>query len=585
MHGDTDRAMTVLNKQSVILESVLQRAQQQRHRALIVLSGSREWCCRNANALLGDTVSGKTTHSVWIGQSEGTLTTLNSIPASRVRQLLGSECALAVFNAHDGLHPDALAAVAGTVIAGGALVLLTPPFNQWANTPDPDYERLASYPHASNALTQHFIRHVLASLTTFTRTVTRTADALLLQEAEHPGTLMAQSWPSVAAVLDDGEPSLEQQQCLQQLAQHAGVSVLLAGRGHGKSALLGFAARQWLAQGKRVLLVAPSRATAVSVFRHVGSRHTGGRHQNSELAFSAPDMLLQDESITADVLLIDEAAAIPLPMLLTLLQRFPRAVLATTTDGYEGTGQGFVLRFLRELDQQCPGWQKLALASPVRWAEHDPLEQWLYRVLLLDAQEPEISIACNLADAVFEKIGQDRLANNSVLLADVYGLLRSAHYRTTPDDLRFLLDAPALSLYRLAVDAQTIAVALVVEEGGMDDAMAVEIAAGRRRPRGHLLVQTLAVHEQQAQYLQQRVARVVRIAVHTQLQGRGFGSHLLQAIVADQQSRGVHAIGSSFSATAEVLAFWQRNGFALVRVGHKRQAASAAPSALVLRVF
>ncbi|HQQ74336.1 MAG TPA: AAA family ATPase, partial [Pseudomonadales bacterium] len=237
-------------------------------------------------------------------------------------------------------------------------VLLTPAFdswanNQWAETPDPDYERLASYPHASETLTQHFIRHVLASLTS----LTRTADTVLLQEAEHPGTLMAQSWPTVTAVLDDGESSPEQQLCLQQLAQHTGVSVLLAGRGHGKSALLGFAARQWLAQGKRVLLVAPSRATAVSVFRHVGSRN-----QNSELAFSAPDMLLQDKSITADVLLIDEAAAIPLPMLLALLQRFPHAVLATTTDGYEGTGQGFVLRFLRELDQQCPGWQKLALA-------------------------------------------------------------------------------------------------------------------------------------------------------------------------------------------------------------------------------
>lgn len=585
MHGDTDRAMTVLNEQSVILQSVLQRAQQQRHRALIVLSGSREWCCRNANALLGDTASGNAAHSVWIGQAEDALTTWNSIPASRVRQLLGSECAVAVFNAHDGLHPDALAAVAGTVIAGGALVLLIPPLSEWAETPDPDYERLASYPHASNALTQHFIRHVLAALTTVTRTATRTAAAVLLQEAEHPGTLMAQSWSSVAAVMDDGEPSPEQQQCLQQLAQHTGVSVLLAGRGHGKSALLGFAARQWLAQGKRVLLVAPSRATAASVFRHVGNRH-----QNHALAFSAPDMLLQDESITADVLLIDEAAAIPLPMLLTLLQRFPHAVLATTTDGYEGTGQGFVLRFLRELDQQCPGWQKLALASPVRWAEDDPLEQWLYRVLLLDAQEPVIHSACDVTatvfeTTVFEKVSQHNLAKNPALLADVYGLLRSAHYRTTPDDLRFLLDAPMLSLYRLAVDAQTIAVALVVEEGSMDDAMAAEIAAGRRRPRGHLLVQTLAVHEQQAQYLQQRVARVVRIAVHTQLQGRGLGSQLLQAIVADQQSRGMHAIGSSFSATPEVLAFWQRNGFALVRVGHKRQAASAAPSALVLRVF
>jgi tRNA(Met) C34 N-acetyltransferase TmcA len=49
-----------------------------------------------------------------------------------------------------------------------------------------------------------------------------------------------------------------------------------------------------------------------------------------------------------------------------------------------------------------------------------------------------------------------------------------------------------LSLYRLALAGKTIAVALVVEEGSLDDGMASEIAAGRRRPRGHLLVQTLA---------------------------------------------------------------------------------------------
>jgi tRNA(Met) cytidine acetyltransferase len=113
--------------------------------------------------------------------------------------------------------------------------------------------------------------------------------------------------------------------------------------------------------------------------------------------------------------------------------------------------------------------------------------------------------------------------------------------------------------------------------------MSIEIAAGRRRPRGHLLVQTLAVHNHQPQYLQQRVARVVRIAVHTQYQQRGLGSQLLQKIIEDQKKNGVKIIGSSFSAAPDVLAFWQRNGFDLLRVGHRRQAASAAPSALVLR--
>jgi tRNA(Met) cytidine acetyltransferase len=71
--------------------------------------------------------------------------------------------------------------------------------------------------------------------------------------------------------------------------------------------------------------------------------------------------------------------------------------------------------------------------------------------------------------------------------------------------------------------------------------------------------------------------------VHTQYQQRGLGSQLLQKIIEDQKKNGVKIIGSSFSAAPDVLAFWQRNGFDLLRVGHRRQAASAAPSALVLR--
>ena len=105
-------------------------------------------------------------------------------------------------------------------------------------------------------------------------------------------------------------------------------------------------------------------------------------------------------------MLIDEAAAIPQPILLALLQRFPRVLLSTTTDGYEGTGQGFVLRFLRELSRRDPGWQRLTLDAPVRWTANDPLERWLYRSLLLDAQEPAVDSDADISEAVFEKLEQ-----------------------------------------------------------------------------------------------------------------------------------------------------------------------------------
>lgn len=57
--------------------------------------------------------------------------------------------------------------------------------------------------------------------------------------------------------------------------------------------------------------------------------------------FMAPDALLASGA-RADWLVVDEAAAIPAPLLLQLVSRFPRILLTTTVQGYEGTGRGFI---------------------------------------------------------------------------------------------------------------------------------------------------------------------------------------------------------------------------------------------------
>lgn len=569
MHGDGRGATTgVKTKNTATFADALCAAHHNRHRIFVVLSGSHAWCKKIAAAWYDDA-----RQRVWIGDASHAA---DSLSVAKAKQVLGSEYRLAVLDAHQGLSPDCIAAVSGAVAAGGVLVLLTPVWQHWGTAPDADYARLASYPHAVSSLSSHFLLHLKKSLDAFSGN-----DSVFFHWREGCVNDAELSLLSPVSMRDaegkDATPTTAQRNCLEQLLSHAGVSVLLADRGCGKSATLGFAAAAWQERGKSVLLVAPSRAAASSVFRYAGE----------DLSFSAPDNVLSDKNLQADILLIDEAAAIPLPMLLRLLERFPRVVLSTTIDGYEGTGQGFVLRFLRELNRQFPPWQHLTLDEPIRWAVDDPLSHWLYKTLLLDAKEAQLEEedTVNANCMVVESISQQRLAQDEALLREIYGLLRSAHYRTTPDDLRFLLDAPAVSLYRLVQRSQTLAVALLVEEGSIDAAMAEEIAAGRRRPRGHLLVQSLAVHLQQSQFLQQPVSRVVRIAVHTQFQAQGLGSRLLQEILQEQKKQGICAVGSSFSAAPDVLRFWQKNGFDLLRIGHRRQATSAEPSALVLRIF
>jgi Predicted P-loop ATPase fused to an acetyltransferase len=59
--------------------------------------------------------------------------------------------------------------------------------------------------------------------------------------------------------------------------------------------------------------------------------------QLANLSYIAPDSLL-DEKLECDLLFVDEAAAIPVSILLQILKSYPRIVFASTMVGYEGNG-------------------------------------------------------------------------------------------------------------------------------------------------------------------------------------------------------------------------------------------------------
>jgi tRNA(Met) cytidine acetyltransferase len=254
--------------------------------------------------------------------------------------------------------------------------------------------------------------------------------------------------------------------------------------------MLGFAAAQRMRHDQSdVIVTAPLRSCVVSVFRHAAAclgleesnQATLTTPEGSRLRFLPLDRVIQDRP-QADLLLVDEAAALPPYRLHQLARHYHRLIFATTIHGYEGSGRGFDLRFWPVLVQQYPKARRLHLTQPVRWSASDPLEAWTFSALLLRADwpdEPSIGqlsqqsterVACQVIRC--ERISQAQLAQNEILLQSVFGLLVVAHYRTTPTDLQNLLDAPGLDLWVAWQGEHLVGVLLAAREEALPEELA-----------------------------------------------------------------------------------------------------------------
>ncbi len=275
----------------------------------------------------------------------------------------------------------------------------------------------------------------------------------------------------------------------------------------------------------------------------------------------------QEAQPLAEWLIVDEAAAIPAPLLQQLVQRFPRVLLTTTVQGYEGTGRGFMLRFCATLPQV----RYFPLDEPLRWSAQDPLEQWLSAALLFAEAE-----ACDAPaqTAIFAATP----AQHAGALQAGYRLLASAHYRTSPLDLRRMMDAPGMHFWLAGQPQQVTGALWLVEEGGLDACAEPQaVWAGFRRPRGNLVAQSLAAHGGFTEAATLRSLRISRIAVQAAQRQRGIGGALVAT--ARQQAQGADYLSVSFGYTAALWHFWQRCGFVLVRMG----SASGKPAAVAIR--
>jgi tRNA(Met) cytidine acetyltransferase len=567
--------------------ALFQAARASFQRRCLVLGGDPDWCRGTAQRLLGTIpsedvawFSGHAPPQAW------------KIDLRAADSVLGRECTTAVFDAHDGFHPDGFGAISGSIRGGGLLLILAPPADRWPGFADPACEALAVHPWQACDVSGRYLYRLVRQL--------RGADGVTWVEQggpvpTPPGTPARNCQPAQAES-DDACRTEDQARAVEAIVHvlsghRRRPLVLTSDRGRGKSSALGIAAARLLAQGtRRIVVTAHRREATEPVFARVRAllpeaqgRSSALGLQGRRLEFLPPDVLAERPQ-PADLVLVDEAAVIPAPLLERLLRRYPRIVFATTLHGYEGSGRGFAVRFQSLLEEVAPGWSAQRLEQSVRWAADDPLERLTFRALLLDAEPaPDKAIGTASADTcTLEALDRDVLNDDEFLLRELFGLLVLAHYRTRPADLRHLLDGPNLCVYAALHSGHVVGTALVAAEGGFDAPTAHEIWAGRRRPRGHLLAQSLAAHVGQEEAAKLSCARIVRIAVHPAVRGRGIGKRLLQFALERARAQGLDLAGSSFGATAGLLDFWRQSNFHPVRLGSSRGAASGAHSALLL---
>ena len=422
------------------------------------------------------------------------------VPLRDFRRYLGQSRAGLAYDATGGLFPNAFAALAGTVADGHDALLFLPPAYPDG---DPDHRRLLDFGVPSDGCADFFNAR--------------------LRRFAADGAGAADVAPQAEAVAFTETPQ-----------------VFVGRRGRGKSSRLAAKAR-WLGADKRLLVVAPFRSNLTRLQPLLAGM--------ANVFFLAPDDALF-RAPQADFLLVDEASTVPPAQLLALTARFPRYTLAASEDGYEGHGRVFSLQVLPQLVAR-DGAAVVVERQAWRFAHGDALETALDAAFLL---QPVLGEAP--ASWTMRQVGRAELAADEALLQAVFALLFAAHYRTTPEDLKRLLDVPQQMLFIAADGARVAGVLSILLESPLPEALAAAVRRGERRPQGRLLLQQLLTRTQEARF-NRPWARISRIAVHPALRRQGIATALIQAA----QAASPAPLGVSYGHSEELAAFWQALGF------------------------
>lgn len=586
-----------------MLSTYLQQLKQHNQRGLVRVAGGRVWAHGWLKTQLTqfDNVDVIT---FGLNQEELETKPIEHVLDKKLKQYkkyLGQESDLVVIDCYAGFNADALGALAGTVRLGGICVLITPDDEGWINYADPELTRFCTEPYRIEELSSFYIQRFVTLLNTSDKVLT-VRQSCLLSDVQMEAALPNEEL--VSAGKTQGQANAIQAISNLVLNQDKGSVLMQADRGRGKSAALGMViANLVIEQSKvkkpnyKIFITAPVDESIQVVFKHLASaleqeslafKRTESVFEldGFSVQFIAPDQLMLALP-DADLVMIDEAAAIPMHMLKPVLANYPKLVFSTTVHGYEGTGRGFEYKLKPLIKNTFSKVDDIKLDEPIRWCAGDYLEHSINQLLALNAELPDLSEETlyepQKLSFVIHKAAE--LSQQESKLTEVFSLLVNAHYRTSPNDLRQLLDSPNMQVVALELKGKTIAAALIAQEGELAPHLIEPIWQGTRRPRGHLFPQSLIAHCGYKTMAQYRYQRIVRIAVHPSWQKQGLGSQLISQISDWAKNNNDDFVCTSFGYEVSLYEFWLKNQLQAVRLGVKPEASTGEYSVFMLKAL
>ena len=420
---------------------------------------------------------------------------------------------------------------------------------------------------------------------------------------------------------------------------------ITSGRGRGKSSSMGLAVASAIVYGySNIIVTAPSPENLKTFFEflikglnelnyvehkdYIIQEGTGdfkgsivniqiNKNHKQTIRYILPTDILIFQM--AELLVIDEAAAIPLNIVKRIMPDC-LTFMASTIQGYEGTGRSLSIKLIDDLrnKQAMSGsriLKEISLSQAIRYADNDPVEFWLNKLLLLDATNAD-SFEDSMEDPSkleLYLVNRDTLFSyhkgSEAFLKKIMSLFVSSHYKNTPNDLQLLSDAPAHKIFVLckSIDKQRKSKGLpdiycaiqVCEEGGISKDVILTNNKRGLKPSGDLIPWTIGDQYQDQEFAQMTSIRIVRIACHPDCQRMGYGTKALQLLsqyyegkfikidIEDEEAEEdddknkegkkklkpllskledvkppfIYYLGTSFGLTNNLYNFWNKNGY------------------------